>query len=78
VRRVGYIAYAGEIRNVCEILVGQPEGKRLYRRPKHRWEDNINKDLREIRWKGVGWIHLTQDKDQQQALVNMIINIWVP
>jgi hypothetical protein len=29
-------------------LVGRPEGKRLLGRPRHRWEDNIKMDLREI------------------------------
>jgi hypothetical protein len=30
-----------------------PEGKRLLGRPKHRWIDNINKDLVEIGLGGV-------------------------
>jgi hypothetical protein len=29
-------------------LVGRPEGKRLLGRPRRRWEDNINMDLRDI------------------------------
>jgi len=29
-----------------------------------RGADNIRMDLREIRWKGVDWMHLTQDRDQ--------------
>jgi hypothetical protein len=33
----------GEIKNVNEILVGRPEGKRELRRPRHRWEDSIIK-----------------------------------
>jgi hypothetical protein len=33
------------------ILVGMPEGKRPLGRPRHRWEDNINRmDFREIGW----------------------------
>jgi hypothetical protein len=34
--------------NAYNILVGKPEGKRPLGRPKHRWEDNIRIDLREI------------------------------
>jgi hypothetical protein len=30
------------------ILVRKPEGKRPLGRPRHRWEDNIGMDLREI------------------------------
>jgi len=35
-------------------------------------------DLREIGWKGVDQIHLTWDRDQWQALVNMVMNFQVP
>jgi hypothetical protein len=35
-------------------------------------------DLREIGWKSVKWIHLTQVKDQWRALVNTIMNFQVP
>jgi hypothetical protein len=38
----------GERRSICRVLVGKPEGKRLLGRPKHRWEDNINMDLKEV------------------------------
>jgi hypothetical protein len=34
-------------------------------------------DLREIKWKGVVWMHLAQDRDQWWALVNTIINLQV-
>jgi hypothetical protein len=33
-------------------LVGKPEGKRLLERPRHRWENGIKMDLREIGWRG--------------------------
>jgi hypothetical protein len=35
-------------------------------------------DLREIRWRGMDWIDLAQDRDQWKALVNTVINVWVP
>jgi hypothetical protein len=47
-------------------------------RPRVRWEDNILMDLREIGWKVVDWMHLTQDRDQRLAIVNMITNLRVP
>jgi hypothetical protein len=40
--------------------------------------DNIRLDLREIGWESVDWIYLTQDRDQYQALVNMVMNFQVP
>jgi hypothetical protein len=39
-------------RSVYRILIGRPEGKRPLGRPKHRWENNIKMDLREIRKDG--------------------------
>jgi ribosome biogenesis protein Nip4 len=66
---VGHVAHMGGMRNVYKILVRKPEQKRPLRRLKHRWEDNIRKDLREIGWKVVDYIHMAQDRDQWQVLV---------
>jgi hypothetical protein len=40
--------------------------------------DNIKMDLREIRWDGVDWIDMAQDRDQWRALVNMVMNLRGP
>jgi hypothetical protein len=58
-------------------LVGRPEGKRPLGRPRHRWENNIKMDLREI-ISGSNWILLPQDKVQWWAFVNTVMNIRVP
>jgi hypothetical protein len=63
---------------VCKILVGKPEGKRSLRRPRHKWEDNSKMDLREIRFEGVVWIHLAQDRVQWQAFVSTVMALFVP
>jgi hypothetical protein len=59
-------------------LVGRPEGKRPLGRPRHRWEDNIKLHLREIGIDGVSWIQLAQGRVQWWAVVNMVMNLWVP
>jgi hypothetical protein len=61
-----------------KILVRQPEGKRPLGIPRHRWEDNIRMDLREIGWEGVDWIHLAQDTVQWRALVNTVMDLRIP
>jgi hypothetical protein len=61
----------GEKRNAYRILVGKPEGRRLLRRPRRRWLDNIKIDLREIGWDGVDWVDLAQDDDT-------VMNLRVP
>jgi hypothetical protein len=40
--------------------------------------ENIKIDLGEIRWDGVDLIDLAQDRDQQRALVNTVMNLRVP
>jgi hypothetical protein len=53
-----------EMGNAYSTLVGKPERKRPLGRPRHRWEDNIRMDLREIGWESVNWMHLAQDRDR--------------
>jgi hypothetical protein len=63
-----------EMRNVYSILVGKSEGKRLFRRPRRRWEDNIGTYLREIvwgLWTGFIWLSI-------MALVNTVMNFRFP
>jgi len=60
----GHIAHKGEMRNAYIILAGKPGGKRPLGRPRHRWEDNAEMNLKEIDWKSVELIHLTQDRGQ--------------
>jgi hypothetical protein len=49
-------------------LVGKPEEKRPFGRPRHRWEDNIKMDLQEVGCGGMNWIEL----------VNAVMNLRVP
>jgi hypothetical protein len=39
--------------------VGKPERKRQLGRPRRKWVDNIEIDLREIGWGGMDWIDLS-------------------
>jgi hypothetical protein len=61
-----------------KIFVGKPEGKRPLGKPRHRWEDNIRMDRRAIRWRGVEWMYVIQDRDQLPAFVNTVMNLLVP
>jgi hypothetical protein len=76
-RWAGHVALMGEERKVYKVLVGKPEGKRPLGRPRHRWEDGIRMDLREIGLEGVDWIRLAQDRDRWQAVVSAAMNLRV-
>jgi hypothetical protein len=58
--------------------VGKPEWKRPLGRPRHRWEDNIKIDLREIGCSCMDWIYLDQDRAQWRDLVVAVMNLRVP
>ena len=68
----------GERRGVYGVLVGKLEGKRPLGRPRRRWEDNIKMDLQEVGCGGMDWTKLAQDRYRWRALVNAVMNLWVP
>jgi hypothetical protein len=73
----GACSMRGEMGIEYNILVGKPEGKRLFGRPSHRWKD-IKIYLRQTELEVVNCIHEAQDQDQWQTLVNTVIKLWVP
>jgi hypothetical protein len=52
----------GERIGLYRVLVGKPEGKRPYGRPRRRWEDNNKMDLQEVECGDVDWIEMAQDR----------------
>jgi hypothetical protein len=49
----------GESGCVHRVLVGKPEGKRPLERPRHRWEDNMKRDLQDVGvWTGLMWLRI--------------------
>jgi hypothetical protein len=67
----------GEERKVYKVLVGKPKGKRPLGRKRHRWEDGIRMDLREIGLGDVDWIRMAQDRDRWRAVVSAAMNLRV-
>jgi len=77
-RWAGHIARVEARRGIYRVLVGKPKGKRPLWRPRHKWEDNTKIDLQEVGCRGMDWIKLAQDRDRWRALMNTVINLWVP
>jgi len=63
---------------VYRVLVRKPEGKRLLRRPRRRWVDNIRMDLQEVGYGYMDWIGLAQDTDRWRTHVSAVMNLRVP
>jgi hypothetical protein len=63
-REARHSTHMGEKRNAYRVLVGKPKGKIPLGRLRHRWDDNIKMDLREIGWVGIDWINLAEERDQ--------------
>ena len=64
----GSVAQMVGRRGIYRVLLGKPEGKRPFGRPRRRWEDNIKMELKEVGcgartaasclWRGTGERHL--------------------
>jgi hypothetical protein len=68
----------GEDRGVHTVLVGKPEEKRPFGRPRRRWEANIKMDVQEVGRGRGDWMELAEDRDRWRALVGTVRNFRVP
>jgi hypothetical protein len=59
-RLAGHVARMGGKRGAYRILVGRPEGRRPLGKPRHKWEDNIKMELKEVgwAWTGLSWLRI--------------------
>ena len=72
------MARMGGTRDTQRVLVGIYNGKRPLGRHRRRWKSNIEIDLQEVRWGGMEWIDLAQDRDRLRELVNAVMNFRIP
>ena len=77
-RWTGHVAAMEEGRNSFKMLTGKPTGKRPLGRPRCRWENNINMDLKEIGINTRNWVNSAQERDYWRAPVNVALILWVP
>ena len=57
-RWTGHTARIEEGMSPFKILTGKPTGKRPLRRVRHRWEDNIRMNLKEIGTNRLIWLRI--------------------
>jgi hypothetical protein len=48
IRWVGHVVRIGERISVYSVFMGNPDGKRPFGRPKHRWDDNIKMHIQDV------------------------------
>jgi hypothetical protein len=74
---VGHVARMVEVIVAYKVVVGKPDEKRPFRRPRYRWEDNIKMDLQEEE-RVHGRNCLPQDSEMWWLLVIAVMNFQVP
>jgi len=47
-------------------------------KPRHTWEDNIERDLKGIEWESMGWTESALRRGTWRAVVNTVMNLRVP
>ena len=63
-RWAGHVACVEQSRNEYRVQLGKPEGKRPLGRLRHRWEDNVKMNLREVGCDPGDWIELSEHRKQ--------------
>ena len=65
-----------ETRKACSVLMGKPKGKKPLGKPRRRWEDYIEMNVKkqgERAFTRFVWLRI----DMWRALVNTVMNFWV-
>jgi len=60
----GHVARMGNWRGAYRVLVGRPDRKRPFGRPRSKWEVNIKIVLQEVGWEelsGLLWLGIRKD-----------------
>jgi hypothetical protein len=73
-----YAIIMEKITNACNILVGNPQIKRSFGRPRIKRNDNIKLSLKRTGTEIVEYIKLSQDNVQWRTFANILMYFRVP
>lgn len=62
---MGHVARTGHRRGAHRFPVWSPEGNRPLGRTRRRRKGILNRILKILNWKGIGWINLAQHRDSK-------------
>ena len=77
-RSAGHVARMEEGGSASKILTGKLTAKRPLGRTRHKWEDSIIIELKEVGINTRNSADSAQDRDYWRALVNAALNLQVP
>jgi hypothetical protein len=72
----GYVAHMVESRGALRTSAGKPEGRRPLGKSRHRWEDNIKMDIKDVLW-DQEWTDLAQNRARWRVVLIAVINFRV-
>ena len=67
----------GKLKRGMETACRKTRGKRPVGRPRMRWENNINHDLREVDYTGDDWKSLAEDREVWRNYAHAAMNLRV-
>jgi hypothetical protein len=62
IRWAGHVQRMPETRSVKKVFLGKPDGRRRRGRPRKRWLDDLEEDLRKLGVKG--WRRKAEDREE--------------
>jgi hypothetical protein len=62
-RWAGHVVRTGKLRNACNDLVGNLEGKTQLVKPTRKVENGVKMSIRETGFLGVNWVYIFEDRD---------------
>jgi hypothetical protein len=77
IRWTGHVLSFRRKENTYRVLGGKPEGKRLFGRPRGRWQDHIKMDVMEIRWVSVEFVSRVQDRGTWGLVLKRVLNLFL-
>jgi hypothetical protein len=74
---MGHVACTRQKINTHRNLMGKPEGKRSFGRPRHGGEVSVNMGFQEMGCENMDRIYLAKNRDMWWAVVNMVMNLGI-